>query len=230
MKRGRLKTMIFAALVAGAVLFYGHHVQRILMYQEGVGFWDFVQMFFLYLPKKSSIYDCLLFGTIFMLALFSFLPNAFASLRSYRSMLMHRYGRKTQFISHILRRSVMGTGAVSVWLALCIAAVLCMQEFPYQPSSEVWTLLLLMGNIFLYFNLCVLCKVFLCLCYNDVYADMLTAFVTVLLVYVDSKLPLVGILTWGSTGAVGRGMLLQVVLYGVVWNRLIHFMQEKDVL
>lgn len=227
-----LKTIGFAVLVFLSISFYGHHIVYTFSYSSPMAFGEIVKKFFLeYHPdEKISFYVCLLYSTIFILALFSFLPYSFASLRSYRSLLMHRYEQKTRFLRHILQSNLVYTGAETIWIAFCVLIALKLQGLSYTPTNEIWTTLLLFANIFLYFNLCVLIKVFLCICSNEVYADMLTAFLTVLLIYVDSKITTFSILTWGSVHAALLGMIVQALVYLITLKKLVCFLNKEDVL
>lgn len=194
--------------------------------------WDFIRKFFLYadgVPKISFI-SCLSYFTVLMLSLFSFLSGAAAYLRHYRSLVLHRYRRKLLFLKHIMQSNCIYTAVVTAWLALSVLAVPAVHDMQYVSIEYMGLVFFLFVNLFLYFNICVLLKVYLTFRINEVYAMTLTGLFTVILLYLDTKVTQISILTLGNLRDMMFGMLFWLGVYGMLLLQLVHFMRRKDVL
>lgn len=232
MMKKYIKTAGFAALILLSVQVFGYQILR--TYSDGgvMNSWDFMRKFFLYADgvQKISFISCLSYFTVLVLSLFSFLSGSVSYLRSYRSLVLHRYRRKLLFLKHIIRSDYISTAAVTIWLALCVFAVPAVHDMQYVSSKDMQMVLLLFVNLFLYFNICVLLKVYLTFRINEVYAMTLIGFFTVILLYLDTKVTQISILTLGNLRDTLCGLLVLMLTYGLLTLKLVHFIRRKDIL
>lgn len=194
--------------------------------------WDFMRKFFLYADgvQKISFFSCLSYFTVLMLSLFSFLSGTAAYLRYYRSLVLHRYRRKLLFLKHIMQSNYIYTAAVTAWLALSVLAVPAVHDMQYVSIEYMGLVFFLFVNLFLYFNICVLLKVYLTFRINEVYAMTLIGFFTVILLYLDTKVTQISILTLGNLRDTLCGLLVLMLTYGLLTSKLVHFIRRKDIL
>lgn len=224
------KTIGFAGLILLAAWVFGNRITKTLA-DSGDGF-AYLQRFFLYTDgtEKISFDACLSYFTVVILTLFSFLSAETRCQRTYRSLVLHRYRSKRAFLGHMIWSGYAHTAAATLWLALCVFAAPVVRHMRNVPPGEMKTVVLLLVNLFLYFNCCVLLRLYLSFRLHDVHALAFTAFFTVILLYLDTKMLRISVLTLGGLPDTLHGALALLLVYGLLLLTLRHFLRRKDVL
>lgn len=203
------KEKIFLTFAIFSILFYGYYVKK-----NSNDASCFLKEFFLYTGSniKISFNSILLYYTIHILVLFSFLPSSFLYSRNYRGLILHRYGKKTFFLKQALLKNLFNILLTMLWVSVPLITFLYVNNI-YIKYSSIISAFLLFINIVLYYNICILFKFQFNMRYNDVYSTMIVVFFTIILIFFDLNISYFCIITYGEIYKLIIGLLIQIIVY-----------------
>lgn len=144
------KEKIFLTFAIFSIFLYGYYVKK-----NSNDASCFLKEFFLYTGSniKISFNSILLYYTIHILVLFSFLPSSFLYSRNYRGLILHRYRKKTFFLKQALLQNLFNILLTMLWVSVPLITFLYVNNIYIKNSSIVSTFLLFI-NIVLYYHTC----------------------------------------------------------------------------